>query len=60
MMENQDVRALLDRTTLKDFINSTSAYRRGKKSGVIVLDRTATLGEAIKVRKGCISNLYMH
>lgn len=58
-MENQDVRALLDRTTLKDFIHSASAFRRGKKSGVVVLDRHATLGEAMKVRTACHSNLHM-
>lgn len=51
-MDNRDVQVLLDRTTLGEFVNSASAYRRGKKANVVVLDRNATLGDAMKVRCG--------
>eukprot|EP00884_Botryococcus_braunii_P000297 jgi/Botrbrau1/10268/Bobra.0140s0021.1 len=48
-MDNRDVQVLLDRTTLGEFVNTASAYRRGKKANVIVLEKNATLGDAMKV-----------
>jgi hypothetical protein len=56
-MDNRDVQVLLDRTTLGEFVNTASAYRRGKKTEVVVMDKNATLGDAMKVAE---PNVHVH